>query len=203
MSNKNAKKWISDDTWNKVEERKKCKEKCLTATTRQQTRQAQALYNDKDKEVKKGCKQDKRDYAEHLAEEAESACNKGDIQTLYNITGQLSCKTAKSNPPVKDKNGNIITKPEEQLKRWQEHFQEVLNRPPPTDPPNIEKRQVLKIKTGRITRTEVTTAIKHLKSGKACRVDNIPPEVMKALDNISVDRFHDLLNKIWEEEHIP
>ena len=137
---------MSDDTWNKVEERRKCKEKVLKATTRQQTKQAQNIYQDKDKEVKKGCKQDKRNYVDHLAEEAETACSKGDIKTLYNITRQLSGRTSKSNTHVKDKNGNIITKLEEQLKRWREHFQEVLNRPPPTDPPNIEKGRVLKIR---------------------------------------------------------
>lgn len=38
--------------------------------------------------------------------------------------------------PVKDTRGSVITGPEEQLKRWQEHYHGVLNRPPPTDPPN-------------------------------------------------------------------
>lgn len=47
----------------------------------------------------------------------------------------------------------------------------------------------------------VTTAIKHLKSGKAGGIDNIPPEAIKAMDNISIDKLHHR-NKIWEEEHI-
>lgn len=34
-------------------------------------------------------------------------------------------------------------------------------------------------------------------------MDNIPPEAMKALDNISTDKFRHLLNRIWEEEQIP
>ena len=89
------------------------------------------------------------------------------------------------------------------MKRWREHFQEVLNRPPPTEPPIIENGQDLRIKTGRITRTEVITAIKHLKNGKASGIDNIPPEAMKALDSISLNKFHHLLNRKWEEEHIP
>jgi hypothetical protein len=41
--------------------------------------------------------------------------------------------------PVKDSNGNVISKIEEQLKRWKEHFQEVLNRPPPIITPDIEE----------------------------------------------------------------
>ena len=113
--------------------------------------------------MKKGCKGDKKKYVEQLAEEAERACNKGDIKSLYNITRQLSGRTSNTNTLVRDKNGKALTKPEEQLTRWQEHFQEVLNRPPSTNPPSIESGQVLKIKTGPITRTEGTTAIKHLK----------------------------------------
>ena len=160
------KNWISDDTWNKIEERRIIKEKVLASKTRQQTEEAQDRYNDKDKEVKKGCKGDKKKYVEQLVEEAERACNKGDIKSLYNITRQLSGGTSNTNTLVKDKNGKALTKPEEQLTRWQEHFQEVLNRPPPTNPPSIERGQVLKIKTGPITKTEVTTAIKHLKMAK-------------------------------------
>jgi hypothetical protein len=48
-----------------------------------------------DREVKKKCKKNKRAYTEHLAKEAETACGKGDIKYLYNITRQLSGR-----PPI-------------------------------------------------------------------------------------------------------
>ncbi|XP_071123842.1 uncharacterized protein [Mytilus edulis] len=99
--------------------------------------------------------------------------------------------------------GNVITQIEEQLKRWKEHFEEVLNRPPATNPPNIEGRQVLNIKTGNITKTKVNAAIKQLNNEKAAGIDNIPPEAIKAMDNICFDKLHQLLNKIWNDEHIP
>ena len=153
--------------------------------------------------MKKCCKGDKKNYVEQLAEEAERACNKGDIKSLHNITRQLSGRTSNTYTLVKDKNGKALTKPEEQLTRWQEHFQEVQNRPPRTNPPSIERGQVLKIKTGPITKTDVTTATKHLKNGKAGGIDNIPPDAIKALDNISISNFHNLLNMIWEEEQVP
>ena len=114
---------MSDDTWNKIKERKILKEKVLASKTRQQTKEAQERYNDKDKEVKKGCKGDKKKYVEHLAEEAERACNKGDIKSLYNITRQLSGRTSNTNTIVRYRNGKVLTKHEEQLTRWQEHFQ--------------------------------------------------------------------------------
>ncbi|CAG2251716.1 unnamed protein product [Mytilus edulis] len=101
--------------------------KCHHKTTKRQT---QDLYIEKDKEVKKNCKQDKRNYVEQLAQEAEIACSKGDMKYLYNTTKQLSGRRSNSNATVKEKNGNVITKIEEQLKRWKYHFEEVLNRPP-------------------------------------------------------------------------
>lgn len=81
----------------------------------------------------------------HLAQQAENACGKGDIKSLYNITGQLGGRPSNNNTPVKDKSGATLTKLEDQLGRWKEHFQEVLNRPSPTDPPNLEPGLTLNI----------------------------------------------------------
>ena len=109
------KNWRSDEIWIKVEERRKAKEKVLDATTRQQKRQTQDLYREKDKGVKKIYKHDKRDFVEQLAQETEIACSKGG-KSLYNITRQLSGRRSNSNAPVKKtKKGTVITKIEEQL----------------------------------------------------------------------------------------
>ncbi|CAG2192915.1 unnamed protein product [Mytilus edulis] len=199
----NRKQWMSENTWKIVNERRQVKEKVLTAITRQQKKQTQEQYSNKDKEVKKSCKQDKRNFVEQLAKEAEAACSKGDTKTLYNITKQLSCKPPTSNTPIKDKDYNTLTKLEDQLERLKEHFEQVLNRPPPTDPPELQNGPILNIKTSKITKTELNKAIKSLKNGKAGGIDNIPPEAIKVLDDTSVLSLLQLLNKIWEEEEIP
>lgn len=46
-------------------------------------------------------------------------------------------------------------------------------------------------------------AIRQLKNGKSGGVDNILPEVIKAMDNISVNALHHRTNRIWNEEQIP
>ncbi|CAG2199180.1 unnamed protein product [Mytilus edulis] len=199
----NRKQWMSENTWKIVNERRQVKEKVLTAITRQQKKQTQEQYSNKDKEVKKSCKQDKRNFVEQLAKEAEAACSKGDTKTLYNITKQLSGKPPTSDTPIKDKNNNTLTKLEDQLERWKEHFEQVLNRPPPTDPPELQNGPILNIKTSKITKTEINKAIKSLKNGKAGGIDNIPPEAIKVLDDTSVLSLLQLINKIWEEEEIP
>ena len=50
------KKWMSDETWARVEKRRQAKQKVLNATTRSQKCQAQDFYTQMDREVKKNCK---------------------------------------------------------------------------------------------------------------------------------------------------
>jgi hypothetical protein len=51
----------------------------------------------------------------------------GDLKELYNITKKLSGKGFNRKKPVRRKRGEIIPTQEEQLKRWKEHFSELLN----------------------------------------------------------------------------
>ena len=48
---------------------------------------------------------------------------------------KLSGKYGQPERPVKDKNGKTIIAKEEQLSRWAEHFEELLNRPTPANHP--------------------------------------------------------------------
>lgn len=105
----------------------------------------------------------------NLAQQAENSCGEGDIKSLYSITRQVggTCRPSNSNTSVKDKNGATLTKLEDQLGKWKEHFQEVLNRLPQIDPPFVEPGPTLTINVENILETEVDTAIRHLKDGKA------------------------------------
>ena len=60
-----------------------------------------------------------------------------------------------------DKNGQLLSTPEEQLIRWEEHFKDVLNRAPPAEMPHIPKaRTPLQVRCDRPTKTEIKAAIK-------------------------------------------
>ncbi|XP_076105824.1 uncharacterized protein LOC143074160 [Mytilus galloprovincialis] len=202
--NKERKEWISDKTWALIMERKVLKSKTNQATAEQQEGMKD-LYNSKEKEVKKNAKADKKAYIDKIAEEAENASKVGDMRKLYNITKQLSGRVNTNSTNIKDKDGQTICKFEKQLKRWKEHFEEVLNRPEPEisvdrteeAPPPIE------IEMGPITDDEIKAAIKKLKNNKAPGVDGIPAEVLKSDINLNVNILRDLLNEIWEKEILP
>ena len=105
---------------------------------------------------------------------------------------------------MKDKEGATLTKKEDQLKRWAEHFEEILNRDAPTNPPNIPPAELqLQVNTGMPTKEEISKAIGKIKRGKAPGPDGIPPEALKGDVQTNVDILHKLYRKVWEEEEIP
>ena len=92
---------------------------------------------------------------------------------------------------------------EEEMHRWREHFQTVLNHEDPLNPPEVEPNDELNIRIGRITRIEIKNAIKKLKNGKAAGCDNVPPQAITAGGDMSEEVLLDFCNRIWSEERIP
>ena len=124
------------------------------------------------KDVKKQLRADKRAYITDIADQAEKAARKGDLKTLYATTRFLGGRWSNSNSrPVRDKEGKLLTHIDDQLARWKEHFQEVLNRPPPQDAPQLEPEDLLHINTGPITKAEILKTLRSLKNGKATGTD--------------------------------
>lgn len=120
------------------------------------------------------------------------------------VTTKLSNKFQQTSKPVKDKNENPLATTDEQLKRWLEHFEELLNRTAPEKPLDIQPADTdLPINCDIPTKTEIRRAINMLKNGKAVGIDEIPAEAIKADTETSVSIPFNLLKKICEEESIP
>ena len=116
-----------------------------------QGKKLQQEYQERNKTVKKKTKKDKKTYVEKLANEAEIAARQNNSRELYKITRQLTGKNKSTSRPVRDKQGNLLTKEYLQLQRWKEYFQDILNRPPPDSIPDIEEtNENLNINCGRI-----------------------------------------------------
>ena len=198
------KEWISTNTLAKIKERKDCKAVPNNSKTRAAKAEAQLKYNEKHKEVKRCVKSDRRNFIDNLAKAAEEAAGKKNMKEVYDITRKLAGNKHASEKPVKNKSGEIITDEKEQLERWKEHFEELLNRPIPTDRPVITPRETpLNINTSKPSKLEIKRAISLLKNGKATGPDGVPAEAIKADTNISVEMMHNLLGKIWDEENVP
>ncbi|VDP00529.1 unnamed protein product [Schistosoma margrebowiei] len=132
------KEWITIDTLHKIQERRNKKAAINTSRTRARKANSQAEYTEVNKQVKRSIRTDKRKYVEDLTTTAEKAAREGNMRQLYDTTKKLSGNRRKPERPVKSKEDEVITKIEEQQNRWVEHFKELLNRPAPLNPPNIE-----------------------------------------------------------------
>jgi hypothetical protein len=159
----------------------KGKNKCRE--TRNEKANANKEYQSKSKEVKKMIRNDKRKYIEQLTDKAQEAANLGNIKELYENTKLLSQRNWVRNKPIKDKQGVLITNEEKQSQRWKEHFQEVLNnhggRTTPDSNQETNPNPIKAISIKPPSKTEIITAIRELKKGKAPGIDNVVPEVLK------------------------
>jgi hypothetical protein len=96
------------------------------------------------------------------------------MKDLCNTTKKLSGKFSRSEKPVKDKEGRTIQGEEGQMNRWKEHFEELLNRPAPQDPPDVQPADGdLPINCDEPTKDEILKLMKQLKSGRAADPDGI------------------------------
>ncbi|VDP32178.1 unnamed protein product [Schistosoma mattheei] len=123
------------------------------------------------------------------------------MRQLYGTTKKLSGNHRKPERPVKSKEGKVITNIEEQRNRCVEHFKELLNRPAPLNPPDIEAAPTdLPIDVGPPTIEQTSIATRQIKSSTAAGSDNIPAEALKADVAVTARILHILFSKIWDEE---
>ena len=199
-----SKPWISQESMDMVKERRKLKLDVSNSRTRAEKLAASEKYGDFNKEVKKSLQKDRNAYLDEMAEKAEAAAADGHMKIVYQTTRILSGKWSKPAAPVKDKDGKTVFGQEGQLDRWREHFDNLLNRPPPENPPEIlAARRDLAIETEPPDRDEVATAIKQMKLGKAGGPDHLPPEALKTDVQTTVNILHPLFEQIWNEERFP
>ncbi|XP_056022145.1 uncharacterized protein LOC130055022 [Ostrea edulis] len=197
--------WISQGSWKKVEERRVLKGKVESVRSERLRARLKEQYGDKDKEVKRSFRKDKRQWVDDMANEAQEAANIGNMKTVYDVTKLLCNERPKTVEAVKNKEGNLLTKEEDLRKRWMEHFREVLNRPDPINPTEILTGESIEldIETGPPTEDEIRRALKEMKLGKAPSEDNITVEILKSDVETTVKELHKLFNIVWTTGKAP
>ena len=124
--------WISDNTWRLISARKNLHQMRHNANS-----DSNAIYQEyieKDREEKRSAQKDKRAWMESQAKEAEGAAARNDMRAVHQIAKKITGSSKASTGPVKAKDGTLLSKGDDKLTRWAEHFKEVLNRPEPASP---------------------------------------------------------------------
>ena len=199
------KTWITAETLNIIDERRKIKDKILETPVGEHLNNLRDVYKELDKQARRSVRRDKRKYTENLAEEAEEAAQKNNMKDLYSITKKLSGnKSCNPAAHVKSKDGKLLVEENEVEARWVEHFSSVLNQPPPQQVANIPPAEhQLNINCDPPSRLEVMNAIKALKNNKAAGPDNIVGDILKADLDTSTDLLQPFISKVWETEEYP
>ena len=191
------KDWMSSDTWQLIEERKKTKQVRESAQSVNEMMRTADLYNSLNKQVKKSCRRDKRVWYENLA----TAANK-DMKLLYDITKEISGRKRYQSRPIKDVHGNLLTSTDDQVKRFKEYFNSILNNPdlpPPTEPTMPAEHMITRsssLSTTPPEMDEIINAIQAMKNNKSPGIDSITAEMLIACSNTTAQLLHPLFNKI-------
>ena len=102
------------------------------------------------------------------------------------------------------KDGTLLSKGEDKLVRWAEHFKKVLNRPEPASPAvTDEPSHLLPIDTSDFTEYEVRKAIENLKNNKTPGTDSITAEMLNAGGECIVKWMYQLCNQVWNSGEVP
>ena len=195
--------WIQGETWEKIETRRGVKQQMNSTKSERIRDQLRRKYSELDHEVRKMTKLDKRKFVGRLADEAEEAAGGQDLKTLYRINKMLNNGFKNNDVPVKDINGNFLSKEAEKLALCKEHFESMLNRPEPEQLPEIPPAvEDLDICIDSPTMEEVKAAIKAMRSGKAGGADGVTAEMLKAEGTKTPRLLMGKFREIWESETI-
>ncbi|KAJ8360365.1 hypothetical protein SKAU_G00168900 [Synaphobranchus kaupii] len=104
---KKKKPWISEESWGLVDQREDINKKILGTCSERVKKQLRAKYVEKNREVKRSIKADKRIWMDNIASEAEEAARSQHMKTLYGLTKTLCNERSRQSAAILDKNGNL------------------------------------------------------------------------------------------------
>lgn len=203
ISNKND-DFISAQTWSLIDNRAILRNRLTASKIETDRRRLKSEYSQLDKQIKRAIRDDKRMYVDNMAAQAKNAAALSNMKDLFTLTKKIAGVASRKNKPVKDLNGGLLTNVDDQLKRWKEHFESVLNierqEVCPTHKTNVN---LLQIRTDTPSANEIIDAIKSMKNGKAAGSDNIAAEVLKCNPEQFAAILHSLFCKIWISQTFP
>ena len=181
---KEDKKWMKPEILELMEDRRKAKGDI-------------EKYRELDRLVKKKCNMAKEEWINLQCKEIERN-SLTDSKLMHKKIQELTGKkfSAKSGC-LKSGNGDILMEKEDILNRWSEYIEELYHdeRGPPPQLHNEEGQVILE--------DEVRNAFRKMKSGKAAGPDDLPFELIAALDELGTKLVTKLVNGIYDTGTIP
>ena len=190
-------KWWNDDIKQIVKKKKEIY-KLYLRTKSQEDREK---YVEARNEVKQAVRSAKQKSWEEFGQEIEDQ-HKNNNKKFWTTVKNIRKGYKKPVRNIENKQKQIVTETSEVLEVWRTYYEETFK---DTNETNIEINSQNKETESieEITMTELESAIKRVKLGKAAGWDNITPEMVKFTGEKAKKWMLKLINQIWEGEHIP
>ena len=206
VSNRKHRDWF-DEQAEEIHQLLDDKNRAHQAVIANPTPTSRARFADLRSRVQQETRRMQNEWWTRLAAEIQGFADMGDQHQFYNALKTAYGPRSNSLCPVRSVDGStLFTEKTEILKRWAEHYQELLNRQNPTDPtfldslPNLPVIQEL---DNIPTIQEVSHAINSLKNNKATGPDGIPAELLKHGGDAVATCLHNIIQEVWNSGCCP
>ena len=198
---KRKKPWITDTTLDLADEKR------VARTKRYRSDLDRRVYNDLVRKTKESAKRDKEQWIEDKCEEVQQSFDHSKSRKAYGLIREIKKKHEPRMNNIKDKSGKILTEKQEIMQRWEEYCKELYSDNGIHDLSILEELEAISPPTNQtddyIMKEEIVKAIQDLKNNKSTGSDGIPAELIKEGGEQLINLFHQLCQKVWNEEKIP
>jgi len=194
------KQWLDEECDRAIELKKKYRLKMLQSGRDED----KETYCDQRRKVKKLCRKKKRQQLERNLTDIEINYQNKEVRRFYKDIKDIKKGYRDTVTCVKDKQGNLIANEEEKLKRWKQHFEELLNGNEEEMPTDTHEEQINEGDAiAKPTQKEIEEIINSMKNNKSPGANGITAENLKYGGDILLGEIYKLICQIWEEEDYP
>ncbi|KAL4100807.1 hypothetical protein QTP88_020836 [Uroleucon formosanum] len=198
--NRTRKPWFNNSCKEAFNRRKEARTQMLNNPY---NREKVMAYKECQKEANNIFRYEKRKYTKDVLEEAEIDHKVNRTRQLYQKIKSIRGGYKKHEKFLKNDDGSLVTEQDKVLEKWRQYFGLLLNcenpvntfawmptEPNDTDCPPPSKEKILQ-------------QLNRLKNHKTPGEDGIQGEVLKNLDDGTINRIHSIIESIWHEERLP
>jgi hypothetical protein len=191
--------WLSAQTLEIIEHKKNAR----LAGDLDEWRRLKGVYKAKSKI-------DLENFHSAIAQEAEEGFQRNNLRPAYKAIKRLrgGQQGGRTNAQIAKLDGSLCTTSDEIAEKWKEHYQVALYYPMAAHSKELESFLSAAspdpgISLDAPTLTEVTSAIRRLKNGKAAGPDGITPELLKFAETPISIALHQLFVRVWASGKVP
>src|SRR6218665_3756491 len=195
------KQWITDGMIKKMDERRKWKNV--------KTQEGKKKYRELNNQLRWETDKAREDWWREQCKELKEMDKGGRSDLMYARVKEVTVnhrRNCKSNA-IKDKDGTLLTEPEEIQRRWQEYTETLYDKDgkPKLEDMEVEEENEVRLEAQgpALLESEIRMAIKEIKNKKSTGIDNISAEMIKSLGEKATEELVLLCKHMYNKGEWP